>query len=687
MTNHLLNENSPYLLQHANNPVDWYPWGPEALERSRLEAKPIFLSIGYAACHWCHVMAHESFEDPETATLMNKHFINIKVDREERPDLDYIYMNAVMATTGQGGWPMSVFLTPDGQPFFGGTYFPPVRRHNLPAFREVLTRIVQVWNEDREQILVSAAKITDYLKNTNTISENRQVLENKDIDQAVYNLAQAYDWKNGGWGSAPKFPQPMTVEFLLRRAMRGDKLARDMAIHTLDAMARGGMYDVVGGGFSRYSTDNSWKVPHFEKMLYDNAQLSLVYLHAYLITGNSAYRNIVEKTLGFVQRELTDPAGGFYSSLDADSEGEEGKYYIWSSEELKTIFQDQNAFAIYQTAYGITETGNFEGKNVLQRVLTDQELTERFNLPEREVAPLLERLNELLMQARLSRVPPSADNKVIGMWNALALIAFSEAARYLDDGYLQLAIHNGRFLKHHLYQDGVLLRSWRKGKAQHAAYLEDYAGMILGFLSLYQSDPDPEWFEWAYQLADEMIQHFLNPGGGFFDTRDNQDSLILRPQDYQDNTTPSGNSLAATALLQMSIYSGRMEWKDMAEQALVKMGASAIRYPTAFSYWLSVEDFNINPAQEVAILGDPTSPATQSLVKVLWSRYRPNLVAARGSLPIPTASPMLLQERMMVNNLPTAYVCENMSCQLPVNDPEDLRRQLEPESGLWTHDN
>ena len=367
MANRLSDENSPYLLQHAENPVDWYPWGSEALERARQEGKPIFLSIGYAACHWCHVMAHESFEDAETAALMNKHFINIKVDREERPDLDHIYMNAVVATTGHGGWPMSVFLTPEGQPFYGGTYFPPVSRHNLPSFRDVLSRIIQVWSQDREQILVSAAKITEYLKNAENIPENRQSPGNEDLDQAVQNLAQAFDWKFGGWGSAPKFPQPLAIEFLLRRARRGDTLAGDMAFQTLDAMARGGMYDVLGGGFSRYSTDNDWKVPHFEKMLYDNAQLALVYLHAFSLTGRPEYREIVVKTLDFMMRELSDPGGGFYSSLDADSEGDEGKYYVWSLAELRAILEDNDEFELFAAAYGVTERGNFEGKNILQR--------------------------------------------------------------------------------------------------------------------------------------------------------------------------------------------------------------------------------------------------------------------------------------------------------------------------------
>ena len=620
----------------------------------------------------------KSFEDAETAALMNKHFINIKVDREERPDLDHIYMNAVVATTGHGGWPMSVFLTPEGQPFYGGTYFPPVSRHNLPSFRDVLSRIIQVWSQDQEQILVSAAKITEYLKNAENIPENRQSPGTEDLDQAVQNLSQAFDWKFGGWGSAPKFPQPLAIEFLLRRARRGDPLASDMALQTLDAMARGGMYDAIGGGFSRYSTDNDWKVPHFEKMLYDNAQLALVYLHAFLLTGRPEYREIVVKTLDFMTRELSDPGGGFYSSLDADSEGEEGKYYVWSLAELRAILEDNDELELFAAAYGVTERGNFEGKNILQRVLPDEAIAKRFDLPVQDVAPRLEGIHQQLLAYRQLRIPPAKDDKVICLWNALALITFSEAARYLDRTYLQVAVRCGSFLKEHLYQNGLLLRSWRNGKAQHPAYLEDYAALTLAFLSLYQSDPNPEWFQWACRLGEDLLQNFRSLDGGFFDTSEGQQGLILRPRDFQDNTTPSGNALAASALLQLSSYAGRMEWRELAEDQSARMTQPAIRYPTAFAYWLCVDDLLSNPGREVAIVGDPADPATRSLEEVLWSQYRPDIIVARSAYPIAPGSPMLLEGRGMVNNLPTAYVCENMACLLPVNDPQDLLRQLEP---------
>ncbi|NUM49280.1 MAG: thioredoxin domain-containing protein, partial [Anaerolineales bacterium] len=429
MPNRLAHENSPYLLQHQHNPVDWYPWGSEALERAKREDKPIFLSIGYAACHWCHVMEHESFIDPRTAALMNEHFINIKVDREERPDLDGIYMQAVVAMTGSGGWPMSVFLTPDGVPFYGGTYFPPARRYNMPAFTEVLAAIANTWENDRARALRSGEQLKTHLQQEMRPLPTAVALSPETAQQAAMGLAQSYDWKNGGWGQAPKFPQPMTIDFLLNRATRGDKFALEIATHALDAMAKGGMYDVVGGGFARYSVDDRWLVPHFEKMLYDNAQLARVYLHAYLITKNAFYRRIVEETLDFVIRELTHPDGGIYSSLDADSEGEEGKFYIWTLEEIRDVLREEADFFI--AAYHVTEGGNFEGHTVLQRALSDEELAEQFALPVEKVTPRLQAAHARLLKRRAGRIRPGTDDKVLTAWNGLMLLAFAEAGRYL----------------------------------------------------------------------------------------------------------------------------------------------------------------------------------------------------------------------------------------------------------------
>jgi uncharacterized protein len=676
MPNRLANENSPYLLQHAQNPVDWYPWGSEALEKSRTEDKPIFLSIGYAACHWCHVMEHESFEDTGTAQLMNQYFVNIKVDREERPDLDNIYMSAVVAMTGQGGWPMSVFLTPEGQPFFGGTYFPPEHRYNMPSFQEVLGSVVRVWQEDRQKISDSAEKITAHLQAANQTSSSKNSMGQQHLERAALTLAQGYDWKNGGWGQAPKFPQPMGIEFSLRRATHGDKTALDMAEHALQAMARGGMYDVVGGGFSRYSVDDYWLVPHFEKMLYDNAQLAQVYLHAYLLTKNPFYRQVCEETLDFIVREMTHVSGGFYSSLDADSEGEEGKFYVWSLTEIQAIISDVAEARFFLAAYGVTESGNFEGQNVLQRVLTDDQLSEEFDISPENVSPKLSKLHAKLLDARSKRIRPGTDDKVLVFWNAMMLTAFAEAGRYLKrTDYVQIARQNASFLIENLYQDDRLLRSWRAGQAKYNAYLEDYAGLILGLLALYQTDPNPIWYQRALNLTDEMVNYFSDPQGGFFDTRNDHEKLLLRPKDTQDNATPSGNALAALALHQIAAYGDRIEYRDLADDMLAAMQDSMIRYPTAFAQWLCATDFALGPTYEVAILGD--KDRSQSLVDVVWQNYRPNMVTAISTYPPAQDSPHLLVNRDLIEDQPTAYVCQGFVCQQPVTTPDRLADQLD----------
>jgi uncharacterized protein len=673
VSNHLISTNSPYLLQHANNPVDWFPWGTEALKKAQSEDKPIFLSIGYAACHWCHVMGHESFEDPDTASIMNDYFVNIKVDREERPDLDSIYMQAVVAMTGSGGWPMSVFLTPEGKPFYGGTYFPPTRRYNMPAFREVLLSVATVWREDRSKLLVSSQKITAYIQENMPGLGSGLPLAMNTLEEASLTLAQNYDWKNGGWGSAPKFPQPMAVEFLLRRAVRKDSLALEIAIHALQAMAKGGMYDVVGGGFARYSTDVRWLVPHFEKMLYDNAQLAQVYLHAYLLTHQERFRSVCEETLNFVARELTHPAGGFFSSLDADSEGEEGKFYLWTFTEIRQVLPDSADFTFFQAAYGLTESGNFDGQTVLQRQMEDAQLAELFQISADEVSSRLSRLHATLLKHRSSRIRPGTDDKVLVSWNALMLSAFAEAARYLQrKDYLEIARQNGRFLLQELYKDGQLLRSWRNGKASHNAYLEDYAALIISLLNLYQSDPDSDWFNTAVMITKNMLEQFADPLWGFFDTRQDHETLIARPKDLQDNATPSGNALAAMALLKMSAFTGQVEWRTLAEASLQSLQSVAAPHPTAFSFWLSAIDFALGPVQEVAILSKPDDPGKQMLTEALWNTYRPNLVAAISMFPPEPGSPALLSERPLLTDQATAYVCQNFFCQQPVNKLEEL---------------
>jgi len=690
MSNRLTGTNSPYLLQHAQNPVDWQPWDREALNLARSEDKPIFLSIGYAACHWCHVMAHESFEDSEIAAILNDSFVNIKVDREERPDLDSIYMNAVVALTGQGGWPLSVFLTPDLRPFFGGTYFPPIRRYNIPSFKEVLLAIMRLWKEDRERIVESSDEIAALLTADQTLGvDSEHTLRQEVIEQSVLRLAQGYDWKNGGWGQAPKFPQPMTIEFLLRQAAQGDKLAMDLAVNALDAMARGGMYDIIGGGFARYSADNQWLVPHFEKMLYDNALLARCYLYAHLLTRDEDYLRVCRLTLDFVRRELTNSAGGFYSSLDADSEGKEGKYYLWTyaelleqierlASQLPTVHQ-ASWLDIFSAAFGVSRGGNFEGATVLQRALNDIELAEKYEITLEQVQVGLETIRRALLEKRQTRVHPGTDDKTLTAWNAFMLLTFAEAARYLNDaGYLQIAQQNAVFLTQNLFADGRLYRSWRNGTAQHNAYLEDYAALALGLLAIYQTDHNPVWFMTVRRLIDKIISDYSDPAGGFFDTAADHETLLLRPKDLQDNATPCGNSLAAMALLQFSAFTGSGFHRDLAEGMLASMGSLAVKYPTAFANWLCACDFNLAKSLEIAVLFPSDQSDISRYTELIWGGFRPNWILAASQFPIAEeGSPEILHNRQIIDQRITAYICEKFYCRQPVNNPESLKQELD----------
>jgi uncharacterized protein len=676
MPNKLISETSPYLLQHAHNPVDWFPWGPEALEKARAENKPIFLSIGYAACHWCHVMEHESFEDPETAALLNAHFVSVKVDREERPDLDGIYMNAVVMMTGQGGWPMSLFLTPDGEPFYGGTYFPSVRRYGMPGFREVLVAIARSWEKDRDEISRVGSEIRQQLQQASSLSGAVGALPPNLLEQATQTLLNTYDWDMGGWGRAPRFPQPMVIDFLLLQAARGEAMALKAASHALERMSLGGMYDVVGGGFHRYSTDDAWLVPHFEKMLYDNGQLALAYLHAYLLTGKTAFRQVCTETLDFIAHEMTHPDGGFYSSLDADSEGQEGKYYLWSPGEIDAALPDPAERDLAYQVYAITPRGNFEEKNILQKKGSLEALANQHQLTEENLIARLEAIHRQLYAAREKRVRPLTDDKVLVSWNALALRAFAEAGRYLQrPDYLEIARKNADFLLRTMLPGDRLLRAWRGGQARHNAFLEDYAGLALALLDLYQSDAQPRWYQAALRLAKEMQAHFRSPQGGFFDTRADHGELITRPQELQDNATPSGNALAASTLLWLSAYDERGEWRDQAEGMLGGLQELLTRHPTAFGFWLQGLDFAIGPTRQIALVGPPLSPDTQALLAEIWRAYRPRSVFAMSESA--AQSPALLQDRVMLGGKPTAYVCRDFICSLPVTEPEGLRRQLD----------
>lgn len=675
MINHLANSTSPYLLQHAHNPVDWYPWGTEALEKARHEDKPIFLSIGYAACHWCHVMAHESFENLEIAALMNAHFINIKVDREERPDLDSVYMSAVVALTGQGGWPMSVFLTPDLRPFYGGTYFPPEPRHGLPAFSELLLAISEAWKGQREEITRISGQIIAHLNEQSSRIATPTTFDPALLGAASRALIGSYDWEHGGWGAAPKFPQPMAIDFLLRRHLAGDADALKPVVHVLSAMARGGMYDVVGGGFARYSTDNDWRVPHFEKMLYDNAQLAQVYLRAWQVTGEPFFRRVVEETLGFVTREMLSPEGGFYSSLDADSEGEEGKFYGWTLEEIRTTLGEAADF--FETAYGVTSRGNWEGKIVLQRAADDATLTSRFGLSSEQLVEKLTGCHTKLRAIRNTRVRPGTDDKVLTAWNGLMLSVFAEAGRVFQNyRYIEIATRNADFLLTALRPDGKLRRAWRAGQAGDEVFLEDYASLILGLLDLYQSDFNNHWFLEAYGLAGEMVQRFADPGGGFFDTPANAETPLTRPKDLQDNATPCGNALAAEAMLKLAAFTDKAEWRAQAEKALALVAEQSARYPTAFGRWLSGADFALGNVKQVAILGALSDKRTLAIIGEIRKAYHPNLVVAAAPFPPPEGAPALFSDRSMVDGKPTVYICKGFICRQPVTTLREFRKNF-----------
>ncbi len=678
--NHLKGSTSPYLLQHSKNPVDWYSWGDEALEKARRENKPIFLSIGYAACHWCHVMAHESFEDETIAALMNENFVSIKVDREERPDLDSIYMAATMALTGSGGWPMSVFLTPDLRPFYAGTYFPPISRHNLPSFQDVLTSIATSWHDNHDEVERISGKLTEHLQRHSASPEIGTAFSQELLDVAVKQLNHSYDWGFGGWGQAPKFPQPMTIEYLLRRASRGDELAAKIARHALSAMAKGGMYDVVGGGFARYSVDNIWKTPHFEKMLYDNAQLALAYLHTWQITHEPFYKRIVIETLDFIQREMTDSEGGFYSSLDADSEGVEGKFYVWTQEEIQKTLGSE--FEFFKAAYGVTVQGNWEGKTILQRALDDTTIAVRFKIRPEFVPDKLADCHSRLLAVRDTRVRPATDDKILTAWNGLMLRAFAEASKILDDKqkaseYLEVATRNADFLVTALRPDGNLKRVWRSGQTSNEVFLEDYSSLSIGLMELYQTDFNNRWFVTARELCDEIIELFSDPAGGFFDTPNNGKPLPVRPKDIQDNAMPSGNALACEALLKLADFTGNGIYHDLAEKGLRLASEAAVRYPTAFARWLSAADYALDNIKQVAILYAAGDENAKSFLDIIHEGFRPNTIIAASTYPPSEGAPALLMDRPIMDGKVTAYVCEQFVCKLPVvGSAQEFRKQL-----------
>jgi hypothetical protein len=650
MPNRLARETSPYLLQHRDNPVDWFPWGAEALGRARDEDRPILLSVGYSACHWCHVMERESFEDPETAAYMNEHFVNVKVDREERPDVDALYMEAVQAMTGRGGWPMTVFLDPEGVPFFGGTYFPPDDGRGMPSFRMVMEAIVEAFETRRDELRGRAAGTRAQLGAIGRVEPAVESPDRRLLEEAARTLRAAADMERGGFGGAPKFPPASALELLLARG------ATDVVEKTLDAMLAGGIYDQLGGGFSRYSVDAAWLVPHFEKMLYDNALLARAYLHGWQALGHERYRRACEETLDWMLREMRGPEGGFHSALDADSEGEEGRFYVWTPEEIRDVLGD--AAEPILAYYGVTEAGNFEGRNVLCMHKGANALQPE-GLAEARAA---------LFEARARRVRPGLDDKRLTSWNALAIAALAEAGAVLEhEDYLEAARRCAEFVLDRLREDGRLLRTYKDGEARLNAYLEDHAFLLEALLTLYEATFERRWFDEARALADTMIARFGDPErGGFFSTSDDHEALIARRKELGDHPIPSGNSSAAMGLLRLAALTGDRAYEQQAESVFRLFARAAAQHPEAFAHLLRALDFHLSPTKEVALIGDDLS----ELARVVRSEYRPHLVLAGG--PEGSTTPALLQGRTTIEGQPTAYVCEHFSCQAPVTSPKDL---------------
>ncbi len=654
MANALSRESSPYLRQHAANPVDWLPWGDEALSRARQLNRPLLVSIGYSACHWCHVMERECFEDSEIAALMNESFVCIKVDREERPDVDALYMGAVQAMTGQGGWPLNVFLTPDQLPFYGGTYFPPQPHPGLASWPQVLTAIAEAWRERGDEIAEQAAVNVDQLRGAANLSASVEPLDAELLDDAVAGLKLSFDSVDGGWGAAPKFPAASAIEFLLARGEPA------MALQSLRAMASGGIFDQVGGGFSRYSVDAQWTVPHFEKMLYDNALLARAYLHGWLVSGDAVLQRTCEETLDWALREMLATDGGFFSALDADSEGVEGKFYVWSLQQLRSALGDDADAAI--SWFGASEGGNFEGLNILESRGSEPPAEQRA------------RIRARLLEQRSERVRPATDDKRLTSWNALMISALADAGAVLGrDDYLTAARECADFLLTRMRDsDGKLLRSFNQGKAKLRAYLEDHAMLLDALLTLYQSTFEPRWYVAAVAEAEAIIEAFGDDDrGGFFSTAADGEQLAARRKELEDSPLPSGGSAAALALLRLALLSGEARYEQAAVGQLRLMRPFVARHPHAFGHALQAIDLLVGPAQELALVGDELT----DFERVVRSQLRPRLVIAGGDGV--TASPVpLLQERTAVGGSSAAYLCQNFACAAPLTDAAALAKLL-----------
>jgi uncharacterized protein len=680
-TNRLAREKSPYLLQHQHNPVDWFPWGAEAFDKAARENKPIFLSIGYSTCHWCHVMERESFESEETARYLNEHFISIKVDREERPDVDKIYMTFVQAMTGSGGWPLNVFLTPDRKPFFGGTYWPPQSKYGRPSFLQVLQHVSEAWRTRQAELVDSASKLREQLLEfTTRASTGGVVLGQVTLQNAGLRLKEGFDPENGGWGRAPKFPSPSHPRFLLRYGARfHDDEAIRMVLYTCDQMAAGGIYDQLGGGFARYSVDARWLVPHFEKMLYDNAQLVQLYLDAYLVSGDSRHADVVRDVLRYVLRDMTHPEGGFYSAEDADSEGKEGKFYCWTLAEMQELLTPDE-LAVATKYFGVTAKGNFVDHSDPAPLLNQNVLSIADPDTAKGRESLLASAKEKLFQARAKRVRPGLDDKVLASWNGLMLGAIARAGIVLNDAtYLAAAEKNLAFLKSKLWvaggqaTDGSLYHRWREGERDDTQLLESYAFLLAGVIDLYEATLKPEHLEFAVALAESMLTRFYDAkDGGFWQSVEGAGDLIIRVKDDYDGAEPSGNGVAAMSLLRLAAITERGEFREAAEKTLRLFADRLQQLPQAVAFLLAALDFSSQEPRRVVIPGDTASADGRALLRAAHAGYRPNKVVLGTSGPVEPFARTLLPEA----GKPTAYVCTGTACQAPTHDPETLQTQL-----------
>ena len=685
MLNRLANETSPYLLQHKNNPVDWYPWGDEAFSTARELDQPILLSIGYSSCHWCHVMAHESFEDESIAEMMNRNFVNVKVDREELPDVDSIYMTAVQAMTGSGGWPLTVFITPDGHPFFGGTYFPPEDRSHMAGLPRVLAAISDAYTNRRQEILENSREIAAVIRKQSSPYPAEDEITESLIFGGCTNLLANADLEYGGTSGAPKFPQPMVYELLLRYWKRTkSSQALDIVTLTLEKMADGGIYDQIGGGFARYSVDDRWLVPHFEKMLYDNAQLVSLYLHGYQATKKTLFKTIVEETLNYISRDMTHEDGGFYSASDADSEGVEGKYFIWSAEEIENALSPEDA-ELAKAYWGVTDEGNFEGSNILYLPISRHEFIARTSQLPDQLKNDIERIKRLLLGVRSQRIAPAIDTKILVSWNALMLKAYAEAgAVFENQDWIDVAKKNANFLLENVTDSkSRLLHTWSvsnngKGEAKIVGYLDDHAYLIDALLSLYESTFDYSYVDKAQLFAEQMIERFWDADlQVFYDTTLEHSKLIVRPRDILDNAVPSGGAVAAIALQRLSIFTGDPNYASKAETSMKTLIPHMQNMPAAVTSWLAAVDFLKSDNQEVVLIGDAKSTLMIEMIRELRRSFAPNRVLAgsTGDSLTNKKSP-LFDGRVMLNGKPTAFVCENYTCKLPVNSVSAMMGQL-----------